>query len=177
MKQASTYDYDYFVSATGLQRAFPVVPRSFTRKQYLLETEEQVRAVSKARNGVVVIGGGAVGIEMAAELKMVKPDVKVTLVHSRAELLSSEGLLDECKHKALELLLELGVEVLLEHRVTSIKKVDTQFAVTVYELEFTDSHKIVASCVVMAVSKGKPSTDYLPPSVVNSEGYVIIEPR
>jgi len=45
--------------------------------------------------GVVVIGGGAVGVEIATELKVVMPDLKVTLVHSRNRLLSSEPLPDE----------------------------------------------------------------------------------
>ncbi len=60
---------------------------------------------------------GAVGIEMAAELKLAQPHVKVTLVHSRDKLMSAEGLPDSCKDKALELLLEGGVNVLLEHRM------------------------------------------------------------
>lgn len=173
----SSHSYDYFVAATGLRRVFPVVPQSLTRKQYLLEAEEQIYSVQNAKDGVVVVGGGAVGIEMAAELKMIKPDVKVTLVHSRAKLLSAEALSDECKDKALELVLEAGVETLLEHRLSSSNKVENPDGTSKYEIEFTNGHKMVASQVVMAISKSVPATGYLPASALNSEGYVKIEAK
>jgi NADH dehydrogenase FAD-containing subunit len=175
-KVATTHAYDFFVSATGLRRVWPVVPQSLTRKQYLLEAEEHIHAVHNARDGVVVVGGGAVGIEMAAELKFVKPDVKVTLVHSRDKLLSSEGLPDECKDVALELLKEGGVEVLMNHRLASTKKVETMDGSSKYEVEFTNGSKIVASKVILAMSKSVPTTSYLPAEALDEEGRVKIQP-
>lgn len=50
--------YDYFVAATGLRRAWPAVPQSLRRKQYLFEMGDHARAMSVARNGVLVVGGG-----------------------------------------------------------------------------------------------------------------------
>lgn len=176
-KYATTHQYDYFVAGTGLRRVWPVVPQSLSRKQYLLEVEEQIYAVSNARHGVVVVGGGAVGIEMAAELKLVKPDTQVTLVHSREKLLSSEDLSDECKDKALELLKEAGVEVLMEHRLAASRKIETTDGSTQFEVEFTNGKKISASQVVMAVSRSEPTTSYLPQSALNEEGYVKIQPK
>ena len=176
-KLASTHAYDYFVAATGLRRVWPVVPQSLTRKQYLLEAEEQIHSVSNARDGVLIVGGGAVGIEMAAELKMVKPHVKVTLAHSRAKLLSSEGLEDECKDRARELLEEAGVEVLLEHRVVGSKQLETTDGVKRYEVEFTNGHKMVVNDVTMAISKSQPSTAFMPKSALDEEGYVKIRPE
>lgn len=176
-KLPSVHEYDYFVCATGLRRVWPVVPQSLSRKQYLLEAEDHIHAVSNARHGVVVVGGGAVGIEMAAELKLVKPDAKVTLVHSRPKLLSSEDLKDDCKDKALELLLEAGVEVLMEHRLASTKKLETTDGSSHIEVEFTNGTKISASEVIMAISKSEPTTSYLPASALNEEGYVKIQPN
>lgn len=176
-KESSTLEYDYFVAASGLRRVWPVVPQSLSRKQYLIETGEHIHAVLNAKDGVVVVGGGAVGIEMAAELKLVKPDVKVTLVHSRNKLLSSEGLGDECKDKALQLLLEAGVETLMEHRLASSKKLETTDGSTKYEVEFTNGTKILASEVIMAISRSEPTTTYLPSSALNDEGYVKILPK
>ncbi|POR31955.1 Thioredoxin reductase [Tolypocladium paradoxum] len=174
-KEATTHDYDYFLAATGLRRVWPVVPQSLTRKQYLLEAEEHIHAVTNAQHGVVVVGGGAVGIEMAAELKHVQPSAKVTLVHSRDKLLSSEGLSDECKDKSLELLKETGVEVLMSHRVASTNRVETVDGSTKYMLEFTNGHKMLASQVIMAVSKSVATSSYLPCSAVDEEGYVKIQ--
>lgn len=171
-KAVSTHQYDYFVAATGLRRVWPVVPQSLTRKQYLVEAEAQIRTVDKAEHGVVVVGGGAVGIEMAAELKMVKPHVKVTLVHSRERLLSSEGLPDDVKDIALELLRESGVEVLMSTRVATSTKVGDR-----YEVEFTNGSKMTASEVVMAISKSVPTSGYLPKTAVDEEGFIKINAK
>ncbi|KAF4971922.1 hypothetical protein FSARC_1365 [Fusarium sarcochroum] len=175
-KEQSTLEYDYLVSATGLRRVWPVVPQSLTRKQYLLEAETHINAVENGKHGVVVVGGGAVGIEMAAELKMVKPDLKVTLVHSRDKLLSSEGLPEKTKDVALDLLKEAGVEVLMSHRLASTKKVETDDGSDKYEIEFTNGNKSFASEVIMAISKSVPTSTYLPTSALNEEGYVKIRP-
>ncbi|KAH7311721.1 putative pyridine nucleotide-disulfide oxidoreductase AMID-like protein [Stachybotrys elegans] len=177
IKETTTHGYDYFVAATGLRRVWPVVPQSLTRKQYLLEAEEHIHAVANSPEGVVVVGGGAVGIEMAAELKLVKPHVKVTLVHSRDKLLSSEDLSDECKDRALDLLRESGVEVLMGHRLAETKELDTVSGRKRYEVEFTNGHKILANEVIMAISKSVPTTSYLPTSALDAEGYVKILPN
>ncbi|KAH7366796.1 hypothetical protein B0T11DRAFT_47401 [Plectosphaerella cucumerina] len=169
--------YDFIITATGLRRPFPVVPQSLLRKQWLIEAEEQIHAVSNAPDGVVVVGGGAVGIEMAAELKLVKPNAKVTLVHSRDQLLSSEDLSDECKDKALELTREAGVECLMGHRLASTKKLPVaEGARPRYEVEFTNGHKMVASEVIMAISHPKPSTAFADAGMLDEEGYIKIRP-
>ncbi|GKT51873.1 oxidoreductase OXR1 [Colletotrichum spaethianum] len=173
-KQPRDFSYDFLIAASGLRRVFPVVPKSLTRKQFLLEAEEQIRSVQDAPDGVVVVGGGAVGIEMAAELKLSEPATKVTLVHSRDKLLSSEGLPDECKDKALELTREAGVEVLMSHRVKETRKLDTPAdnGRARYEIEFTNGTKLLASRVIMAISRSVPSTDYLPAAAKDEQGYV-----
>lgn len=180
-----TLSYDFLIVASGLRRPFPVVPTSLGRKQYLLEVEEHIHAVAHdSPDGVVVVGGGAVGIEMAAELKLVQPHVNVTLVHSRDKLLSAEGLSDATKDKALELTREAGVEVLLNHRVKETKKLHQPAAGSApatpagprYEIEFENGTKRFASEVIFAVSRPVPSTKYLPAAAVDEEGYVKIQP-
>lgn len=176
-KETTKHSYDYFVAATGLRRVWPVVPQSLTYKQYLLEAERQINAVASARNGVVVVGGGAVGVEMAAELKLSQPNVRVTLVHSRDKLLSSEGLSDECKDRALELLKEAQVDVLMDHRVAETVEVQTNDGEVCYELRFTNGSKLLASKVIEAISKSVPSASYLPKSALDEEGYVKISAK
>lgn len=165
--------YDYLVCSTGLRRVWPVVPQSLRRKQYLLEAGTHINAVQNAHAGVVVVGGGAVGIEMAAELKVVQPDTKVTLVHSRDRLLSSEPLPDECKDRALELVKEANVDLKLGKRLAETKEIkDEKTGKTVAEISFTDGEKMTASVVIMAVSKSVPTTDYLPKEALEEEGLV-----
>ncbi|KAK7936695.1 uncharacterized protein PG986_015133 [Apiospora aurea] len=177
----STETYDYFIAATGLRRAWPVVPQSLTRKTYLLEAGRHIDAVRGSKHPVLVVGGGAVGIEMAAELKMVAPDVRVTLAHSRAKLLSAEPLPDDVKDRALELVREAGVETLMEHRLLSALPLKPEgelgHADSGYEVEFTNGHKMTASVVIEAISRSVPSTDYLPPAALDADsGLVNIRP-
>ncbi|KAM0246420.1 hypothetical protein ACHAP5_004734 [Fusarium lateritium] len=176
-QEKTTLEYDYLVASTGLRRVWPVVPQSLTRKQYLLEAENHINSAQDAKHGVVVVGGGAVGIEMAAELKMVRPHLDVTLVHSRDKLLSSEGLPDETKDVALELLREAGVKPLMSHRVAATNKVETTDGSDKYEIEFTNGHKMFASQVVMAISRSVPTSTYLPSSALDKDGFVKIRPN
>ncbi|KAI6466472.1 hypothetical protein MCOR06_011432 [Pyricularia oryzae] len=168
--------YDFLVAASGLRRVWPVVPQSLRRKQYLLETGSHVQAVSGARNGVLVVGGGAVGIEMAAELKLIQPHVRVTLAHSRDRLLSSEALSDECKDVALGLLREAGVEVLMGHRIAEQVEVTTEDGGKAVEARFENGHRLVVDNVIMAISKSVPTSSYLPVEALDVEGYVKIQP-
>lgn len=183
--------YDYLVVSTGLRRAWPVVPQSLRRKQYLLEAGAHIDAARAcgpasgsspadddgAAPGVVVVGGGAVGIEMAAELKLVHPATRVTLVHSRDRLLSSEPLPDECKDRALELLREAGVEALMGRRLAGTREVRLAGDRVATEISFTNGETMRAGLVVMAVSKAVPSTEFLPAAARDDEGYVKVRPN
>lgn len=113
---------------------------------------------------------------MAAELKEVQPHVKVTLAHSRDKLLSAEPLPDNVKDCALDLTEETGVEVLLNHRLKSSTPIVNEDGTETHEVEFENGHKMIASLVIMAISRSIPSTDYLPAESLSEEGYVDILP-
>ncbi|KAK8108487.1 hypothetical protein PG984_014288 [Apiospora sp. TS-2023a] len=172
-EQPTQETYDYFIAATGLRRAWPVVPQSLTRKTYLREAGGHIDAVRGSRYPVLVVGGGAVGIEMAAELKMVAPDVQVTLAHSRDKLLSAEPLPDDVKDRALELVREAGVETLMGHRLLSSLPLKPEGGDSGYEVEFTNGHKMTASVVIEAISRSVPSTDYLPAAALADDTQLV----
>ena len=113
---------------------------------------------------------------MAAELKLVQPHVKVTLVHSRDKLLSNESLPDDMKDRTLELVKEMDVDVILGQRVQETKT-EVKDGVKKVEVELSGGGKIVASEVIMALSKSVPSSTFVPASAVDDEGYVKITPR
>lgn len=169
--------YDYFIAASGLRRPWPVVPQSLTRKSYLAEAHSNIDAAKGARHGVVVIGGGAVGVEMAAELKLVQPDVKVMLIHSRSQLLSAEPLPDEFKDAIAPLVRETGVELLLGQRVKSTQLSSSPSAhPSTHLITLEDGSTVSAGHVIKAVSSSVPTTTYLPNAALDSEGYVKIAP-
>lgn len=113
---------------------------------------------------------------MAAELKHVHPEIKVTLIHSRNQLLSNEPLCDELKNRALELTREMGVEVILNQRVKETRS-EVKDGVKKKDVELEDGTKLVASEVIMALSKSVPSSSFFPASALDEEGYVKITPR
>ncbi|KAM7210648.1 apoptosis-inducing factor 2 [Rhypophila decipiens] len=168
-------EYDYLVAAAGLRRVWPVVPKSLRKKEYLLETGDHTRDALAGRHGVVVVGGGAVGVEIASELKHLHPETKVTLVQSRDKLLSAEPLPEEFKDIALDLVRETGVNVLLSHRLDRTDEARDDDGVDCYKVHFTNGHTMLADQVVMAVSKSVPSTDFLPQFALDEEGYVLVE--
>ncbi|KAK4186299.1 apoptosis-inducing factor 2 [Podospora australis] len=173
----SELPYDYLVAAAGLRRVWPVVPQSLRRKQFLFEAGDHIRAATTARHGVLIVGGGAVGIEMAAELKLVHPELKVTLAHSREKLLSSEPLPDDVKDRSLELLREANVEVLMSHRLSSTEETKDDRGNKCYRVTFTNGHSFLADQVAMAISRSVPATTFLSPNgVLDEEGYVKIQP-
>jgi len=170
---ASQHEYNYLIAASGLRRVWPVVPQQLTREEYLKEAQGHINAVKRAEKGVVVIGGGAVGIEMAAELKAVEPNVKVTLIHSRDRLLSSEPLPDDFKDETLSLLRSVDVEVITGKRVKSQAVNEDNTTTT---LTLSDKSSLTASCVINAISRSVPTTTYLPQVALDSEGYVKVKP-
>lgn len=113
---------------------------------------------------------------MAAELKLVHPDIKVTLIHSRNQLLSNEPLCDELKDRTLELTREMDVEVLLNKRVKETRT-EVKDGVNKKEVELNDGTKLIASEVIVALSKSVPSSSFFPASALDEEGYVKITPR
>jgi thioredoxin reductase len=108
---------------------------------------------------------------MAAEIRLVMPEQKVTLIHSRDKLCSSEPLPEEFKDKCLAALHEAGVETILGQRVLEDMNEDGT-----HSLRLADGRIVQASEVVYAISKSTPSTTYLPEKVLD-EGYVKINPR
>ena len=106
--------FSYLVLATGTKLT-PPSSLPGTEKldgvTYLRKHAEQVQKSSR----IVVIGGGAVGVQMATDIAEIYPDKDVTLVHSRSTVMHKfhrkfhEIIEERCK--------ELGVSMRLGSRV------------------------------------------------------------
>ncbi|OGM49226.1 apoptosis inducing factor [Aspergillus bombycis] len=169
--------YDFFIAGTGLRRVFPTVPQSLKREEFLKEVLSHKEAIRGADDGVVVIGGGAVGVEMAAELKELDPQQKVTLVHSRDRLLSAEPLPDDFAERVVSELREQGVEVILGQRVIDTTAVEEEQGKRTWDLTLANGTKLKAGHIMNAVSKSSPTSSYLPKDALTEEGYVQIHPN
>ncbi|KAF7594905.1 hypothetical protein BBP40_007940 [Aspergillus hancockii] len=108
-------EFEYLVLATGASGAIPSrVPAATKTDGTKLLVAEQDKL--KVARDVVVVGGGAAGIELVADAKSRYPEKNVILVHSRTMLLSRFG--PRLGAKALEELEGLGVVTRLGERVT-----------------------------------------------------------
>ncbi|KAF1970785.1 FAD/NAD(P)-binding domain-containing protein [Bimuria novae-zelandiae CBS 107.79] len=169
--------YDYLVMATGLKRHWPAVPKSGSYEEYLKDGKAFISKIvggdpQNPQEGrrVVVIGAGAVGIEFAGEIKNYYPGIKVTLIHSRNQVLSSEPLPADVKDKVKDILVEEGVEVITGSRAAIMELSNGEF-----EVKFADERVLTADFVIDSTRKGEPTTDPLPKACLNKDKEVQVE--
>ncbi|KAJ1719869.1 hypothetical protein LPJ61_006240, partial [Coemansia biformis] len=109
-------EFDYLIIALGVSRFAPIGVQSRTKAEFLRELAETHGELVKAQS-VAVVGGGAVGIEMAADLKADFPSKHVSLVHSRPKLLPGP-FTDELRDHVADIMANrLGVDLVLGSRV------------------------------------------------------------
>ncbi|KAF2821448.1 FAD/NAD(P)-binding domain-containing protein [Ophiobolus disseminans] len=167
--------YDYMVMATGLKRHWPAVPKSGSFEEYQRDGKAFIEKITgndptkHEGRRVVVIGAGAVGVEFAAEIRNCYPQIGVTLVHSRAEVLSSEPLPSDVKYRARILLEEEGVDLVLGNRASIAEQPNGQFTVTL-----ANGDVLTADFVIDSTKKGTPTTDVLPDECLNEEKEVMV---
>ncbi|KAH7125621.1 hypothetical protein B0J11DRAFT_487400 [Dendryphion nanum] len=170
--------YDYVIFATGLKRHWPAVPKSGSWEQYVKDGkalhDEITGGSETSQQGrkVVIIGAGAVGVEFAAEIKNYYPSISVTLIHSRSEVLSSEPLPSEVKAKAQTLLVEEGVDLILENRATI-----TALPTGKKEVTLANGTSIIADTVIDSTKKGVPTTGFLPVEAVDEAAEIKVTPH
>ncbi len=114
LANGETVEYAYLAIATGATRALPGQVAA-TERVDGAEELRGVQSVIKESQRIAVVGAGAVGVELAADIKDVFPDKEVTLVHSRDGVLNRFGKrLQEYTLSALRD--DLKVRVLLNER-------------------------------------------------------------
>lgn len=102
-------------------------------------------------------------------MKTVHPKKRVTLVHSHDNLLTSEPLPEDFKEKALELLLDTGVEVIMNRRVVSEEALVKADGSGLVKVIFSNGESIIADNVMWAVGKTRPNTEFLPQEALNEK--------
>ncbi|KAJ2070327.1 hypothetical protein IW146_005511 [Coemansia sp. RSA 922] len=117
LSNGDSYSFDYLLIALGLSRFAPIGLRSSTKAKYIEEIAESHAQILAAQS-VAVVGGGAVGLELAADIKSDFPEKQVTLIHSRA-LPVPGPFKDEFRHMVVDIMQEIGVDLVLGERVVA----------------------------------------------------------
>lgn len=113
----------------------------------------------KSSKSILIIGGGPVGVELAAEIAIDYPEKKLTLVHNGPRLLEFIGL--KASSKAFEWLKSKNVEILFERSIDtdSISEADKVYTTSAGET-------ITADCYFICT--GKPvGSAWLQESILN----------
>ncbi|KAF2420210.1 FAD/NAD(P)-binding domain-containing protein [Tothia fuscella] len=151
--------YDYMVVATGMRRGAPIVPLEFDKQSFLSTVDKMSAELTRTRK-VVIVGGGAVGIELAAKVKMEYPNNEVILVHSRETLINAEPLPQEYKAKALELLLITGTHVKLSQRVLKEEQIQTVDGARI-QVTLSGGETIICDKVIYSAVQKGANTEFL----------------
>lgn len=173
--------YDALVIATGSRNVSPGDPPSSIRKKsdlikYFASIKE---AISDAKN-IVIIGSGAVAIELAGEIREYgQPNAKITLVSRSHRILMDGAEYRENGIKAIESdLKRLGVQVLLEdevasHPVTEDLKEVTPFVHTPEGVTLKSGKKIESDLLFYAIGNIL-NTEFLPQEWLDPETKEVI---
>lgn len=105
--------YAYLAIATGATQKPPAGLLATEAQEGCTELQDRQKSIMKAKN-IAVIGGGAVGVELATDIKSYYPEKSVTLIHSRERLLPRFG--GQLHEKVMDALQKLNIEVRLGER-------------------------------------------------------------
>ncbi|TGJ77598.1 hypothetical protein E0Z10_g10673 [Xylaria hypoxylon] len=108
--------YEFLVVATGAgaSDALPSRVDSDDKSEGITKLKNIQTRIKEAKN-LVVVGGGAAGVELATDAKSQYPEKTVVLVHSRDSVMHRFG--PELQKAATEGLKDLGVEVITGDRL------------------------------------------------------------
>ncbi|CAE7176922.1 unnamed protein product, partial [Rhizoctonia solani] len=121
---------------------------------------------------VLIVGGGAVGLEYAGEIQHYYPEKKVIIVHGGSELMNSTYPA-KFRKSLLDAVTEKGAQVILGDKI-SVDAVPKDGYVT------TQSGKLIRADLVIPATGGRPNTAAvrtLDADVVSKTGTVLVTPE
>ncbi|EUC39817.1 hypothetical protein COCMIDRAFT_41750 [Bipolaris oryzae ATCC 44560] len=113
LEDGKKLEYEYLVIATGTSSALPskvTATESLDAQRELRSLQSKIEKAAR----IAVVGGGAVGVELASDIKDFHAEKSVVLLHSRDRLLPSFG--ERLHQYVMKRLGEMGVEVWLNER-------------------------------------------------------------
>ncbi|KAJ2718941.1 hypothetical protein GGI07_005507 [Coemansia sp. Benny D115] len=152
--------YDYLLLATGGQSAAPIHLNGTTKEEGLEEIAQLRQALTTA-DSILVVGGGAVGVEISGFVGAQYPDKKVTLVHSGERLLPT-NFREGVGNGAASKLKQLGVDVVLNERVEMPKDSPHAAMVGTQTLKGSSGAEYTADVVIKAIGL-KVKSEFMAP--------------
>ncbi|KAL2815861.1 hypothetical protein BDW59DRAFT_153591 [Aspergillus cavernicola] len=174
--------FEYLVVATGTRLSEPAGMKDNDKLASVAYLQKHQADIKQAKS-ILIAGGGAVGVQMATDLKEYYPDKEITVVQSRPHLMPQY-------HPKLHELIkgrfdELGIKFITGSRV---KVPSTGFPTTTpFPVHLTDGTKLPSEFDFVILATGQtPNTDLLadlpvstpnPGSLLNpANGFIRIRP-
>ncbi|CAI4211721.1 unnamed protein product [Parascedosporium putredinis] len=140
--------------------------------EYLVKGVKLLQAMQqriKASNKLVIVGGGAAGVEVATDAKSLYPNKTVTLVHSRSAVMHRFG--TGLQTAGLKGLQDLGIEVILGDRLIAE---DEAAGLATLKSGKTVEYDCIVHCTGQRPSSAIVSS--IAKDVITEDGYVRTRP-
>lgn len=171
--------FDYLTVATGTLLSQPAAMKKDDKQSSVEYLKQHQDAVKRAKS-ILIVGGGAVGVQMATDLREYYPDKEITVVHSRVHLMP------QYHHKFHDIVKkrfdELGVKLITGARV-KIPSTGFPNNGSPFEVELTDGQKVSTEFVILATGQTPNNSlvanldPEVPNAVINPEnGYIRVRP-
>ncbi|MCJ1437498.1 hypothetical protein MMC27_006885 [Xylographa pallens] len=164
-KDTKTLHYTTLIIATGTSSPSAVWTLNGSHENTINAMKELHTTLPSAKT-ILIAGGGPAGTETAGEIGSLYPKAQTTILSGTSRLLSR--LSKATSHDVQVRLNKLGVEVIHDLRVTSVKKLDGGAT----ELTF-DNGTTRTVDVYIDSTGGKPNTSFLPKEWLNEQGQVL----
>ncbi|WP_086931692.1 NAD(P)/FAD-dependent oxidoreductase [Agarilytica rhodophyticola] len=143
---------DYIVVATGSENAMPFKAKG-ADIEGLRRANAHIHSHLKQARTIAIVGAGAVGVELAGEIKHFMPNKQVTLISNRQALFPSQP--DKLGLQLIDKLKALGVEILLGVRAENLESTTMPYQ---GELALSNGQRIGADLIFPSIgSRACPS--------------------
>ncbi|KAK9819023.1 hypothetical protein WJX74_006154 [Apatococcus lobatus] len=115
LKSGLSVPYDYLVFAMGSHFREPLCKGLEGTAADRASEMQLANEKLKAAKSVLIVGGGAVGVEVAGEIASVLPDKQITLVHSKSQLLVDDK--PRMSNNAVHWLKKHNVKLILDDKL------------------------------------------------------------
>lgn len=167
----SRVDADAVVVATGSGYAAPFKPQGDSSAEFMANLRATSAQVAAAQR-VVIVGAGAVGVELAGEIKAVHPDKAVALVSNQSQLFPMYRC--ELHARLVEQLIALGVELHLGQVATGLARTDQPYE---GEIALTDGTRLAGLIVPAIGARVAESPAHILPGVDRqANGQLAVDP-
>ncbi|CAE6451270.1 unnamed protein product [Rhizoctonia solani] len=168
--EGGSIPYEHLIIATGSiwNGALSLPPARVDAIEHLRAFRTKLQA---ARN-ILIVGGGAVGVEYAGELRYFMPDKKITIIHG-APMIINATYPPKFRKSVYNALVKLGVDIILGDKI-SPEAIPQEGVVT------TESGKRIQADLVINATGGRPNTTCLhslDPSALTTRGTVQVTPE